>query len=57
MKAYQVVLVDGDGASFEEFVTPKVFMDKTKAEAYKQFFIDEDAGWWKVYVKELELVE
>jgi hypothetical protein len=57
MKAYQVVLVDGDGASFEEFVTPKVFIDKTKAEAYKQFFIDEDAGWWKVYVKEVKLVE
>ena len=57
MKAYQVVLIDGDGATFEEFVTPKVFMDKTKADAYKQFFIDEDAGWFRVYVKEVELIQ
>lgn len=57
MKAYQVVLVDGDGASFEEFVTPKVFLDKARAEDYKQFLIDEDAGWWRVYIKEVELIE
>lgn len=57
MKAYQVVLVDGDGANFEEFVTPKVFINKDKAEDYKQFFIDEDAGWFRVYTKEVELVE
>lgn len=57
MKAYQVVLVDGDGASFEEFVTPKVFLDKTRAEDYKQFLVDEDEGWFRVYVKEVELVE
>lgn len=57
MKGYQVVLVDGDGASFQEYVTPKVFFNKSKAEDYKQFFIDEDAGWFRVYVKEVELVE
>lgn len=57
MKAYQVVLVDDEGASFQEHVTPKVFISKHKAEDYKQFFIGEDAGWWRVYVKEVELVE
>lgn len=57
MKAYQVVLVDGDGAIFEEFVTPKVFLDKTRAEDYKQFLVNEDDGWCKVYVKEVELFE
>lgn len=57
MKAYQIVLVDGDGASFDEHVTPKAFLNRGKAEAYKQFFIDEDAGWWRVYVKEIDLIE
>lgn len=57
MKVYQVVLVDGDGASFEEFVTPKVFINKDKAENYKQFFINEDAAWFRVYIKEVELIE
>lgn len=61
MKAYQVVLVDSDGAYSEEHVTPKVFLNKEKADAYKQFFLDEDRdsdfGWFDVYVKEVELVE
>lgn len=55
MKAYQVVLVDGD--TFQEHSTPKVFINRNKAEDYKQFFIDEDTGWWRVYIKEVELVE
>lgn len=57
MKAYQVVIIYGDSASFQEHVTPKVFIKRNKAEDYKQFFIDEDTGWWRVYIKEVELVE
>jgi hypothetical protein len=57
MKVYQVVLVDGYGAIFEEFATPKIFKDREKAEEYRQFFLKEDTGWFRIYVKELEYVE
>lgn len=57
MKGYQVVLVDGDGASFIDYPTTKVFMDKEKAELLKEELLEEDVGWWDVYVKEVEIVE
>lgn len=55
MIVYQVVLIDGDGASFEEKPLNPVYKKRVDANAVQHEYIKEE-DWWGVEVRELEVV-
>lgn len=55
MKVYQIVLIDGDGASFEERVLTTVYKKRVDAIAVQRAYIQE-GDWWDVEVRELDVV-
>lgn len=55
MIVYQVVLIDGDGASFEERPLIPVYKSKGRANSIRDKYIKE-GDWWDVEVRELEVV-
>lgn len=55
MKVYQIVLIDGDGASFEEKSLPTVY--KTLLDALRvQTTYTKTGDWWGVEVRTLDVV-
>lgn len=55
MNVYQIVLIDGDGASFEEKALPTVY--KTLLDALKiQTAYTKTGDWWGVEVRTLVVV-
>lgn len=55
MEVYQVVLIDGDGASFSETPISTVYKKRKDAEELRESYIKE-GDWWDVEVRMLVVV-
>lgn len=55
MNVYQIVLIDGDGASFTETPLNMVYKSKGEANAVKERYL-KSGDWWDVEVRTLVVV-
>ncbi|MNN83069.1 hypothetical protein D3C81_2000770 [compost metagenome] len=54
-EVYQLVFVDGDGASFEEKRSDNCYLSKGLAEQKCQELLDSDLGWFDIRVATLRV--
>ena len=52
---YQLVFIDGDGASFEEKRSDSCYLSKELANQKRQELLDSDLGWWDIRVATLRV--
>lgn len=55
MNVYQIILIDGDGASFTETPINTVYKNKGEANAVKEQYL-KNRKWWDVEVRTLVVV-
>lgn len=54
-EVYQLVFIDGDGASFEEKRSDSCYLSKELANQKCQELLDADQGWWDIRVATLRV--
>lgn len=54
-EVYQLVFIDGDGASFEEKPATCCYLSKELANQKRQELLDSDLGWWDIKVVTLRV--